>query len=140
MASPKIEINQEIPSVTKSVTRQSIDQFESVGIMETENIHNSEEMARERLGTDYILASGRMSITFAAESLRKFFGSEVFNHTGTVNLKFLRPVTSGDTITVYGNVVNQEKVETGTLVSVDIYCENQNQDKTAAGLGTAIVP
>lgn len=140
MASQKIEINQEIPSVTKSVTRQSIDQFESVGIMETENIHNSEEMARERLGTDYILASGRMSITFAAESLRKFFGSEVFNHTGTVNLKFLRPVTSGDTITVYGNVVNQEKVETGTLVSVDIYCENQNQDKTAAGLGTAIVP
>ena len=140
MASTKIKINQEIPPVTKSVTRQSIDQFESVGIIETENIHNSEEMARQRLGTDYILASGRMSITFAAESLRKFFGPEVFNHTGTINLKFLRPVTSGDTITVYGKVAHQEKVETGTLVSVDIYCENQNRDKTAAGLGTAIVP
>ena len=140
MASPRIEINQEIPPVSKSVTRQSIDQFESVGIIETENIHNSEAMARERLGTDYILASGRMSITFAAESLRKFFGAEVFNHRGTVNLKFLRPVTSGDTITVYGKVAHQEKVGQGTLVSVDIYCENQNQDKTAAGLGTAIVP
>ena len=81
-----------------------------------------------------------MSITFAAESLRKFFGPAVFNHTGTVNLKFLRPVTSGDTITVYGKVAHQEKVEQGTLVSVDIYCENQNRDKTAAGVGTAIVP
>ncbi len=140
MASTRIEIDQEIPTITKSVTRQSIDQFESVGILDTQNIHNNEDIARQRLGTDYILASGRMSITFAAESLRKFFGAEVFNHTGTVNLKFLRPVTSGDTITVYGKVVHQEEVEKGTLVSVDIYCENQNQDKTAAGLGTAIVP
>ena len=140
MASASIEIDQEIPSVTKSVSRQSIDQFESVGILDTQNIHNNEDIARQRLGTDYILASGRMSITFAAESLRRFFGPEVFNHTGTVNLKFLRPVTSGDTITVYGKVAHQEKVEQGTLVSVDIYCENQNRDKTAAGVGTAIVP
>ena len=140
MASADIRIDQEIPSVTKAVTRQSIDQFESVGILDVQNIHNNEDIARQRLGTDYILASGRMSITFAAESLRKFFGPEVFNHTGTVNLKFLRPVTSGDTITVYGKVAHQETVEQGTLVSVDIYCENQNRDKTAAGVGTAIVP
>ena len=111
-----------------------------MGILDVQNIHNNEDIARQRLGTDYILASGRMSITFAAESLRKFFGPEVFNHTGTVNLKFLRPVTSGDTITVYGKVAHREKVDQGTLVSVDIYCENQNRDKTAAGLGTAIVP
>ena len=91
MASTNIEIDQEIPSVTKAVTRQSIDLFESVGILDVQNIHNNEDIARQRLGTDYILASGRMSITFAAESLRKFFGPEVFNHTGTVNLKFLRP-------------------------------------------------
>ena len=140
MASTNIEIDQEIPSVTKAVTRQSIDLFESVGILDVQNIHNNEDIARQRLGTDHILASGRMSITFAAESLRKFFGPELFNHTGTVNLKFLRPVTSGDTITVYGKVAHQEKVDQGTLVSVDIYCENQNRDKTAAGLGTAIVP
>ena len=140
MASTRIEIDQEIPTITKSVTRQSIDQFESVGILDTQNIHNNEDIARQRLGTDYILASGRMSVTFAAESLRRFFGAEVFNHTGTVNLKFLRPVTSGDTITVYGKVVHQEEVGKGTLVSVDIFCENQNRDKTAAGIGTAIVP
>ena len=140
MASTNIEIDQEIPSFTKAVSSQSIDLFESVGILDVQNIHNNEEIARQRLGTDYILASGRMSITFAAESLRKFFGPAVFNHTWTVNLKFLRPVTSGDTITVYGKVAHQEKVEQGTLVSVDIYCENQNRDKTAAGVGTAIVP
>jgi 3-hydroxybutyryl-CoA dehydratase len=140
MASTRIEIDQEIPSVTKSITKKSIDQFESVGILERENIHNSPELAQRQLGTDYVLASGRMSITFAAESLRKFFGPEVFNHSGTVNLKFLRPVKDGDTITVRGKVVHQEPVEKGTLVSVDLVCENQNRDMTAAGLGTAIIP
>ena len=66
MASKRIEIDQEIPSVTKSITKKSIDQFESVGILERENIHNSPELAQRQLGTDYVLASGRMSVTFAA--------------------------------------------------------------------------
>ena len=140
MESTRIEIDQEIPTVTKSITKKSIDQFEGVGILDRENIHNSPELARRQLGTDYVLASGRMTVTFAAESLRKFFGPEVFNHTGTVNLKFLRPVKVGDTITVRGKVAHQEKVEKGTLVSVDLVCENQNHDQTAVGQGTAIVP
>jgi len=140
MASTSITINQEIPSVTKSITLKSIEQFEGVGILERENIHNSPDLARRQLGTDYVLASGRMSMTFASESLRKFFGPEVFNHTGKVNLKFLRPVKHGDIITVRGKVVHQETVDSGTLVSVDLVCENQNHDQTAVGQGTAVVP
>ena len=128
-----------IPSVTKSITQVKINQFESCGILERENIHNSPELAQRRLGTTYTLASGRMSVAFASESLRKFFGSDVFNHTGTVNLKFLRPVKEGDTITVGGSVNSRQKVENGTMVIVDLYCENQNGDKTAIGQGTAIV-
>ena len=96
-------------------------------------------MAKQRLGTTYTIASGRMSVAFAAESLRKFFGAEVFNHTGTVNLKFLRPVKEGDTITIGGAVSSRETVDNGTKVIVDLYCENQNGDKTAVGQGTAIV-
>ena len=140
MASTKLETGAPIPSVTKSVTTASILQFESCAILDRENIHNNEDLARERLGTTYTLASGRMSIAFAAEALRRFFGPEVFNHTGTVNLKFLRPVKDGDTISVHGSVVHQEKVDRGIQVTVDIYCENQNRDKTAAGVATAIVP
>ena len=39
MASTSIAINQEIPSVTKSITLKSIDQFEGVGILELSLIH-----------------------------------------------------------------------------------------------------
>ena len=138
MASAELN-NTTIPSVTKSITQVKINQFESCGILERENIHNSPELAQRRLGTTYTLASGRMSVAFASESLRKFFGADVFNHTGTVNLKFLRPVKEVDTITVVGSVNSRQEVENGTMVIVDLYCENQNGDKTAIGQGTAIV-
>jgi acyl dehydratase len=139
MESTNIEIGARIPSVTKSVTTESILQFESCAILERENIHNNEELAKQRLGTTYTLASGRMSIAFASEAMRKFFGPDVFHHTGSVNLKFLRPVKNGDTVTVTGSVSSQRQVENGTEITVDLHCENQNHDRTAAGIGTAIV-
>ena len=140
MASASIETGQQIPSVTKAVTQDTINQFENCGILDRQNIHNNPELAQQRLGTTYPIASGRMSVAFASESLRRFFGPEVFNHSGVVNLKFLRPVKDGDTITVHGSVVHQEETPEGTLVSVDIFCENQDQDRTAIGMGTALVP
>ena len=128
-----------IPVLTKTITQVKINQFESCGILDRQNIHNNPELAKQRLGTTFPIASGRMSVAFASESLRKFFGAEVFNHTGTVNLKFLRPVKEGDTLTIQGTVNSRQAVENGTLVTVDISCENQNGDKTAVGQGSAIV-
>ncbi len=130
---------QQIPSVTKSVTQDTINQFEDCGILDRQNIHNNPELAQQRLGTTYPIASGRMSVAFASESLRRFFGPEVFNHTGTVNLKFLRPVKGGDTITVTGKVASQEESGDGSHVIVNLVCENQNGDRTAVGIGTAVV-
>ena len=138
MASTELS-NETIPVLTKTITQIKINQFESCGILDRQNIHNNPELAKQRLGTTYPIASGRMSVAFASESLRKFFGAEVFNHTGTVNLKFLRPVKEGDTITVGGTVNSRQTVDNGTLVTVDLYCENQNGDKTAIGQGTALV-
>ena len=51
MESTSIEIGAQIPSVTKSVTTESILQFESCAIIERVNIHNNEELAKPRMGT-----------------------------------------------------------------------------------------
>ena len=139
MASASIATGQQIPSVTKSITQDTIEQFENCGILDRQNIHNNPELARERLGTTYPIASGRMSVAFAAESLRRFFGPEVFNHTGSVNLKFLRPVKGGDTITVSGEVSGHEDADDGSRVFVNLVCENQDGDHTAVGIGIAVV-
>ena len=131
--------NKTIPSLTKTISQVKINQFESCGIRDRENIHNSPELAKQRLGTTYPIASGRMSVAFASEMLRKFFGSETFHHSGVINLKFLRPVKEGDTITVSGTMNSSQEVEGGIMVTVDISCENQNGDKTAVGQGSAVV-
>ena len=135
-----IEINQELPVISKKISQDRINQFEGCGLSDRANIHNDPEVAKQKLGTTFPIASGRMSLAFTAESLRRFFGPDVFNHTGTLNLKFLRPVKDGDTISVHGTVSRQEPADKGTLVSVDVYCENQDNNKTAVGQASAIVP
>ena len=78
--------------------------------------------------------------TFAIEMLRKHFGSNVFNHTGIVDLRFLRPVRPGDTITFSGKIIDTAREANGSKVSVEIKVENQNGDTTGVGTGSAIVP
>ena len=138
MASTELE-TKAIPTLTKIITQVKINQFESCGIRERENIHNSPELAKQRLGTTYPIASGRMSVAFAAELLRKYFGPEVFHHSGVVNLKFLRPVKEGDAVTISGQYNSSAEVESGTLVTIDITCQNQNGDTTAIGQGSAVI-
>ncbi len=138
MASAGLE-NKALPTLTKSITQVKINQFESCGIRDRENIHNSPELARQRLGTTYPIASGRMSVAFASQLLREYFGADVFHHSGVVNLKFLRPVKEGDTVTISGVYNSSQDTPEGTLVTVDISCENQNGDKTAVGQGSAVV-
>ncbi|MBM3943519.1 MAG: MaoC family dehydratase [SAR202 cluster bacterium] len=140
MATRKVAVNDKLPSVTKRITQESINDFESCGILDRENIHNSPEIARQRLGTSFPIASGRMSVTYATEVMRRYFGSQVFNHSGSVNLKFLRPVKAGDTITVTGEVSESERVAQGVKYTVNLICQNQNGDQTAVGVGTAVVP
>ena len=86
------------------------------------------------------MASGRMSLSFAIELLRKYFGSDVFNHTGAVDLRFLRPVRPGDTITFTGKVTGLAREVNGSRVSVEIKVENQRGDTTGVGQGSAVVP
>ena len=135
----EIKIDDVLPSVSKTITQEKIELFEDCGILDRQNIHNNPEIARERLKFDHPIASGRMSVTYAAEIIRKFEGEDAFHHSGTVNLKYLKPLIQGDTVNVSGTVVATEEIDTGLLVTINIQCENQNGEKTAIGQGTAVV-
>ena len=129
-----------LPVVTKRITQEVINQFEACGILNRANIHNDPDLAARKLGTTYAIASGRMSIAFCTEAMRKFIGPDDFHRTGNVNLKFLRPVKDGDTITVRGIVRSREPQYDGrALVTVEMHCENQNGDKTAVGQASALI-
>ena len=72
--------------------------------------------------------------------LRRHFGGEVFNRTGMVDLRFLRPVRPGDTITFTGKITDIAREVNGSRVSVEIKAENQRGDTTGVGQGSAVIP
>ena len=81
-----------------------------------------------------------MSVTFATELLRRYFGPDVYNRGGMVDLRFLRPVRPGDTVTFTGKVTGITKVTNGGRVGVEVTGTNQKGDVTAVGTGACIVP
>lgn len=133
-------VGEAIPPLRKTMTQDAINLFEKSGGNEGPSQFTDEATARGVLGTRGTVASGRMSVTFATELLRRFFGSDVYNRGGMVELRFLRPVRPGDTVTFSGKVTGIAKVTNGGRVAVDVTATNQNGDTTAAGTGACIVP
>ena len=134
------EVGAEISPLVKQMSQEAINLFEGSTGNTGPSQFTDEKTARETLGTSGTVASGRMSLTFAIEMLRRYFGSEVYNHTGFVDLRFLRPVRPGDQITFTGNITDITREANGSRVSVEIKVENQKGDTTGIGSGSAVVP
>jgi 3-hydroxybutyryl-CoA dehydratase len=134
------EIGDELTPQVKEMTQEAINLFEGSAGESGPSQFTDEETARETLGTEGTVASGRMSLSFAIEMLRRYFGGDVFNHSGTVDLRFLRPVRPGDTVTFTGKIIDLTREVNGSRVSVEIKAENQRGDTTGVGNGSAVVP
>jgi acyl dehydratase len=133
-------IGDELPPLTKTMTQEAINLFEKSGGATGPSQFTDVESARHTLGTSSTVASGRMSLTFATELLRRYFGPEFYNRKGSVDLRFLRPVRPGDSVTFKGKVTAMGKEPDGYRVAVEITATNQKGDTTAAGTGACIVP
>ncbi len=134
------DVGDQVTSLSKTMTQEAINLFEKSGGKTGPSQFTDEATARETLGTRGTVASGRMSLTFATEMLRRYFGSEIYNRGGMVELRFLRPVRPGDTVTFTGSVTGITKVTNGGRVAVDVTATNQKGDVTAVGTGACIVP
>ena len=134
------KVGDDLPPLTKAITQEGINLFEGSSGRTEPSQFTDETTARERLGTRGTVASGRVTLTFALEMLRRYFGSEVFNRSGMADMRFLRPARPGDTITLTGKVVGIGKEANGNRVTVQVSVTNQNGNVTGAGSGSAIVP
>jgi len=134
------QVGDEVTPLVKQMTQEAINLFEASAGQTGPSQFTDEETAKEILGTSGTVASGRMSLTFAIEMLRRHFGSDVFNHNGSVDLRFLRPVRPSDTITFSGSITGIIREANGSKVTVEIKAENQKGDTTGVGTGSAIVP
>ena len=134
------KVGDAIPPLTKNMTQEAINAFEKSGGATGPSQFTDLETARHTLGTQSTVASGRMSLTFAIELLRRYFGADVYNSRGMVDLRFLRPVRPGDTVTFTGKITGITKEADGSRVAVEVSATNQKGDVTAAGTGACVVP
>lgn len=134
------KVGDEVPLLSKTMTQQAINLFERSGGNTGPSQFTDEKTAQDTLGTKGTVASGRMSLSFATELLRRYFGPDFYNRGGMVELRFLRPVRPGDTVTFAGSVTGITKVTNGGRVEVSVSVTNQKGDTTAAGAGACIVP
>ena len=135
-----IKVGEQVPPLIKTMTQEAINLFEGSSGRSGPSQFTDETTARETLGTSGTVASGRMSLTFGLELLRRYFTPAVYNRSGMVDLRFLRPVRPGDVITFEGKVSNIVREADGNRVSVEVSATNQRGDTTGIGMGSCVVP
>jgi acyl dehydratase len=134
------KVGDELPPLSKTMSQDMINAFEKSGGATGPSQFTDAETAKSTLGTGSTVASGRMSLTFTIEMLRRYFGADVYNAGGMVDMRFLRPVRPGDTVTFTAKITGTNKEADGTRVSVEVTGTNQKGAVTAAGSGACIVP
>ena len=124
-----------LPPLVRHIDQRHIDLFETwVPGRDAVNYHTDPEEARQILGGfGKPIASGRMSVEYGLQALAKWFGREAADHSGRVDLRFVVPVVSEDTLQVRGVVTHVRKRDDGTTVNIEMWLDNQKGQKVAAG-------
>jgi acyl dehydratase len=128
-----VAVGQELPSLVKEMSQRRIDVYSGV---RPRSIHTDEAWAHQK-GFRTTLAQGMMSTAFASEMMTRLLGAG-FVRGGTLSMAFIKPVYAGDRLTVHG-VVKETRPEGGrTRVVVEVWCENQQGEKTAVGTASGL--
>jgi acyl dehydratase len=117
-----------LPTLAKEISQRKIDVYSGV---KPHSIHTDEAWAR-RKGFRAPLAQAMMSTAYVSELMTRFLGAG-FVKGGTMSMVFIKPVYAGDRLTVHGVVKERRAEADGTRVVVEVWCENQDGEKTAVG-------
>jgi 3-hydroxybutyryl-CoA dehydratase len=133
-ATDAIAIGQTLPTLAKEVGQRKIDAYSTV---RARSIHTDEAWARAT-GFRAPLAQGMMSTAYVSEMMTTFLG-EGFVKGGTLSMSFIQPVYAGDRLTIHGEVKEKRPEGTATRVVVEVWCENQDGERTAAGTASGLI-
>ena len=129
----QVGVGQELPSLEKHLSQRRIDVYSGV---RPRSIHSDEAWAHEK-GFHTTLAQGMMSTAYVSEMMTRFLGAG-FVKGGSMSLAFIKPVYAGDRLTVHGVVKEMRPEGAGTRVVVEVWCENQDGEKTAVGTASGL--
>jgi acyl dehydratase len=129
-----ITIGQVLPRLTKEIAQRKIDAYSGV---KPRSIHTDEAWAREK-GFRAPLAQAMMSTAYVSELMMQLLGAG-FVKGGTMSMTFIKPVYAGERLTVHGVVTDVRPEDGATRIVVDVWCEDQEGDKTAVGTASGLM-
>ena len=127
-------MTQTLPSLVKEISQRKIDVYSGV---KPYSIHTDEAWARKK-GFRAPLAQAMMSTAYVSELMTRFVGSG-FVKGGAMSMVFIKPVYVGDRLTVHGVVKERQAEGSATRVIVDVWCENQDGEKTTVGTASGLI-
>jgi len=129
-ASEKFKVGDEIPSLTKTAY-YPIDP-------NSRNVIHTDDYARE-FGMRGALVGGSILLGYMLEMLYNYFGQQWFYH-GRVNVSYIGGgAINGDELTSHGLITAVEVQPDGERLMLDVWLENQKQEKVVVGQASCLV-
>ena len=130
----ELAIGQEIAPTMKQMTIERM----SRPLMAGDNpIHYDATFAKSA-GLSAPIATGVMSSAFLSEMLTKAFGVD-WIRSGSMDVKFIRPIYAGDTVTACGRITGKRETSTGVHIALEIWCETQRGEPVTVGTASVVV-
>ncbi len=101
-------------------------------------IHDDDDYARAQ-GMKAPIIDGMTVTNWCSSLLVKHFGLDYVGR-GSLRTKYIKPTYMGEKVTVRAKVVGSEPAQGGgTLLKLDVWCENQDGVKVTDGEATVVV-
>lgn len=103
------------------------------------NLHTDTDFA-QNLGLPTVGVSATQYLGHLAELMLDLFGEEWLRSGKMIDVKFIKLVSDGDTLTSRARVIEKVEEFSGTRYSLEICCENQRGEKVLIGSAIGISP
>lgn len=138
-AAEKYTVGTEINGPVRRATPERIEWYDSAMLSSASgtlaqvgsNIHTDPAYAQAEGFAD-VMADGMIMTNWCQSMLIDHFEFD-FLERGSLRTKFIKPVYLHSTVHVKGKVLSSEKVENGTQIVLDVWCEDENGVKVVDG-------
>jgi len=136
-----VELDYELPPIKTEVTQEMITRF-ACGSLDFNPIHIDPVWAKKvnLLGFGKTIAHGQWTIAKLTQVVTNWCYADG-GRLKSIDIKLIRPVFVGDTITFSGNIVAKHpRTNEMSFVDVELWAENQNGEKVAVGMAQVYLP
>jgi|GEM_PF-3026665 len=128
----KTEVGYELPPLIKKISDNTVFSYSMrYGGTYVKLIHVDKNAAR-KWGFPGLVLQGSQTLNYAYEMLFKVYRDRMIEDSD-IEATFIKPVISGEMLTVRGKVKDSEKEDSKTRLTIELWVEDTSGDKVMVG-------